>query len=491
MKKPSLMKHHERQKKQQFIVEPYEIITRAEEMLLSDDWADITAGLALLTGRRLTEICKHGNIQPKSLYSVLFSGQLKSDLDEVAEYEIPTLIEADRVLAAWQKLRTLRDFSDIASDSIHSSFGRLVKEVVIRILGDLIPPPDGRSTVYTHLGRGVYPRLSILFFLPRHVSQVAYVAHLLGLSKEEAGEVVPNYDTALYYMRYKIVDDAGVVDGREGIRSSDAGVEVLDVFKLSPQESKMLYPQERKVQVMAEMAEIETTETDEIDETEQVSGSPGKLRVKHPTKTEFEAEQKMMGGKMSADEAVLRMTRDHKIYREYVSQLSEWKVSMDAILELLAEASDVALNDETVLDCLSAALADKRRFRESYKNRFDGSKDQDFSAMTLEELKHARGVDANGVDASHARWKRGVDLIIEYNNKIAIPELRWFINATTVKQLIGGKGTEIKKYLESHHLDAINAHHEKHGLKSSNNRARTNIRERVLGDSSPLEDNEE
>src|ERR1700730_15486107 len=107
MNRPSEEKFHERLTHQLMIRQPDEVVARVEALLLSSQWEEVAAGLCCATGRRIFEVLKAGEVRPKSLYSVLFRGQLKSDL--VEEYEIPTLVPGSVVVTAWLKLRELRD----------------------------------------------------------------------------------------------------------------------------------------------------------------------------------------------------------------------------------------------------------------------------------------------------------------------------------------------------------------------------------------------
>jgi hypothetical protein len=83
--------------------------------------------------------------------------------------------------------------------------------------------------------------------------------------------------------------------------------------------------------------------------------------------------------------------------------------------------------------------------------------------------------------ASLERWRRAVERIMQWNKEVRVPELRVYINATSVKEIYGGRGTEIKKYLETRQ-EEIEAHHNTYGLRPAINYGRTNIRERVLGE---------
>ena len=82
-----------------FLHDPDAIVSKAISLLDSNDWYDLAAGLAVLTGRRCAEILHTAEFEYKSPYSVSFTGALKRRNEPVPlQFEIPTLASA-----AWRK----------------------------------------------------------------------------------------------------------------------------------------------------------------------------------------------------------------------------------------------------------------------------------------------------------------------------------------------------------------------------------------------------
>lgn len=82
------------------------VVDRATDLLSSAEWSDVSASLAVLVGRLLSEILL-SNFAPKSAYSILFSGMAKkSSTSATIAIEIPTLAPANLILAAIRKLQT-------------------------------------------------------------------------------------------------------------------------------------------------------------------------------------------------------------------------------------------------------------------------------------------------------------------------------------------------------------------------------------------------
>lgn len=435
---------------QSFIREPDVIVERIANLITSGLWENIAAGLSLATGRRLSEVLKFGSVRIKSLYSVWFAGQRKSATDD-REYEIQTLVPAGMVVSAWGRLRSLRDFSNVEAAAISSSFGPAVKTVVVNSFADLIETPDGRSELYTHALRAVYPRLCIFYFLPSRANETAYVNALLGHTSEDER---PNYSSTLYYMSYKILAADGTVDGRQGIKLSLPGVECLDVCK----------------------SERNTT----MAETTTVDAGRKKINVDSTVKARFDALHTEMGCS-TANETVLKLLDHNDVYRQLEALIGD---DVASLVAALSEAAEIKLENETPLDALRAALKDKARFRSTYEKRSAANAEKDYSAMTMDELAKTRTS-----EASIERWRRAVDLIMQYNDNAAMDELRWFINASAVKMLVGGRGTDIGRYLQSRQSE-LDEHHKKYGLTPGRNHGRSNIRERVLPGYAPEEENE-
>jgi Telomere resolvase len=85
---------------------PDAIVALAVSLLESRQWADITAGLVVLTGRRSSEILATAEFKLKSPWSVQFTGALKRRGEvQRLSFEIPTLTTAERVVQALDQLR--------------------------------------------------------------------------------------------------------------------------------------------------------------------------------------------------------------------------------------------------------------------------------------------------------------------------------------------------------------------------------------------------
>lgn len=95
----------------QILVNPNYVKKLASDLLTKDEPtdSDLCIGLALATGRRLTEIMKTAKFTKVNDKTLLFSGQLKTKnrhlFEEIKPYQVPSMINADIVLKALKVLR--------------------------------------------------------------------------------------------------------------------------------------------------------------------------------------------------------------------------------------------------------------------------------------------------------------------------------------------------------------------------------------------------
>ncbi|MGJ3254635.1 MAG: protelomerase family protein [Elainellaceae cyanobacterium] len=216
------------------------IVYRATNLLVSREWADIAAGLAVLTGRRHTEILKTAEFEFKSAYSVMFTGALKRrhEADGLLKIEIPTLCRADYVLKAIAKLREILPTANLSNTQVNSKYSGPVTRACDRHFATLVPPTTGREKLYTHLFRKVYATIAHYFYCPRWVSDWEFKAHIQGhYAFINADNPVMRRKIAAdrHYDAYAIEDEQG--NRRKGIKLSDRDRSVIEVFQ--PKESTM------------------------------------------------------------------------------------------------------------------------------------------------------------------------------------------------------------------------------------------------------------
>jgi hypothetical protein len=449
-----------------FIDRPDLVVAKAVELLRGNRWADISAGLAVATGRRLSEVLAEGEFFPKTAYTIVFGGQLKRQDKILEPYEIPTLCEASLVLDAIQRLRSLVDCSKIAIGQISVKFGPDVVAAAQRAFEPLVPPREG-ADLYTHLFRSVYGRIACHYYARPETSDLKYMATIYGhyWVINSTGKQQQNYASTLHYMDYVIGDGHGNIDGRQGIKLSEPGVVVLEVFQ-----PKSVVPVKKK-----EKKEVSLLPT--VDKKDHSLLRPGQeLRARiDDVNEEF--------GHRTINETLSAMVDEHYLLRQMVAMLEpmyeqlgtespllalqallgegmklsvnqhlqeNWQTSLDGVEDLLQDASHDT--DGAPVVYLKKLLSDKRAFKQSYEKRHAG---KDYSKMSLTELRKTKTT-----EAAQERFRRAVLAIMAYNDSVSEPEMRWYISPAVVVDLVGGRPSDVKEYLLTR-KDELDAHHNK------------------------------
>lgn len=216
------------------------LVERAIALLESDEPDEVAAGLAVLVGRRISEILI-SQFQPKTAYSLLFSEAVKRRGEGRLEFEIPTLAPADPVLRAIARLNQVWNIEELKALNLPDN--HLKRRINTRYSGvphacrkhfaDLVPgreaENDDGERLYTHLFRAVYAEIAAYYYKPQWVPDHRFKAEIQGHFKlTEDGQKLPNYSARQNYDDYLIRDRS---PGASGVKLGTLGVEILEVFQ--------------------------------------------------------------------------------------------------------------------------------------------------------------------------------------------------------------------------------------------------------------------
>ncbi|PSW48368.1 hypothetical protein CTM83_20245 [Photobacterium leiognathi subsp. mandapamensis] len=151
-------------KKGQTIDIDYPTIMSRCEFLLSPvnlsvwKWEALAVGIALATGRRAIEVLIQGEFTKTGKYSLKFSGQAKerTGIDRENEFEIYSLIEADKVLSAIEILRSYPNIQAMfkeLSEGRHYQFNELVHNRTATHLNNFMRDMMRGAEMETGIGR--------------------------------------------------------------------------------------------------------------------------------------------------------------------------------------------------------------------------------------------------------------------------------------------------------------------------------------------------
>ena len=463
---------------QQVIDHPQEVVQRAEKLLHSDRWDDLVTGLAVVTGRRLTEILKTGRFFPKTMYTVIFDGQLKRKDIALEPYEIPVLVNAELVLAAWRKLRSLEDTTGLDNEQVAQKYSRQAGENAVRQFTGLIPQRSTREDLYTHAFRAVYARLAVLMFCPIAVNELVFVNAILGQYQAQNETQQRDFATTAHYFDYRIGDGQGNIDGRQGIRLSEPHIDVLDVFCKTKGDRA----------VSATETQENTQEQPTL--TTERRKSRGLLTVKQATGDmvmDLMEQRNMRRHDEIVSDLLANDATAHQMYALLQPLADELHTDGPiAILQALVNAyrnggsapvapgmaellQDVAGEKEPV-EYLKGLVERDRNFKAAIANRHAGT---DYGSLPMAELERIKTT-----EATTERFRRAVDAIIAHNNAQTDPLHLWYINAAAVRDLVGGRNDAVQAYLEARKSE-IAEHHERFKLTPRQNRKNMKIEDEI------------
>jgi hypothetical protein len=224
------------------------LVKQATQLLDSSEWSDVGAGLAVLVGRRISEILL-SEFSFKSPWSLYFTGMAKKP-ESISAYltiEIPTLAPSPRVLKAVQMLQKFLEIEDLkltslsakmAKQKVNQRFSGAIAAKCDQYFGKLIPTRSNKGNLYTHIFRAVYATIAAYWFCPPSVPEHSFKAEIQGHFTITAdGTKLPNFSARANYDDYAIGDGQGNRDGRLGIKLGILPeLQVIDAF-LKPQTS--------------------------------------------------------------------------------------------------------------------------------------------------------------------------------------------------------------------------------------------------------------
>ena len=438
---PSEDRLQERLENVQLVHDPEGLVATAVQLLHSQRWDEIVVGLAVTTGRRLSEVLKTGEFFLEEPYTITFAGQLKRKDKLLTPYEIPTLCEARLVIDAWQRLRDLKACTDIDEKQISHDLGPIVSETTDRYFTSYVPVRNGGETLYTHLIRTIYGQLASRYYGPDHVVDLTFMARIYGHHwiVEATGKTQYDYAATMHYNDYRIADEQGKVDRRQGIKLGQPGVTVLKIFQ--QQENTMATKSTKGAK-----GTPKETMTIDAGKTEYSIIKPRKT-----TRQLFATERERLSIRTD-DELLLELLKRSRLYDDLRAQQS------DDIAELREFLHD--LNKEKPVAYLQELVTRDQKFHEGLAKRNMGVEYRNLNMKELDNYKTE--------GAAHERFRRAIRAIMIYNANAEEPLKRWYINANTIRDLMGGRYPAIKAYVESHQ-EEITAHHTQFGIKPVNN----------------------
>jgi hypothetical protein len=271
------------------------LVEKATGLLKSEEWADVGAGLAVLIGRRISEIILSG-FALKTPWSLAFSRMAKKADDVDITIEIPTLAPAQAVLEAIERLQQhLEGVNDAglssrqAKRAVNQRYSGAIADKCAEHFGGsgLVPNRSDKDALYTHIFRAVYATIAAHWYCPPSVPEHQFKAEIQGhFSITQEGKKLPNYSARSNYDDYAIGDGRGNRDGRLGIKLKTVpGLEVIEAFQGDRDEPELEEGPEDEPDMIEGADEAGSEATDintETDKEQKVMTEPKKAAMKRP-----------------------------------------------------------------------------------------------------------------------------------------------------------------------------------------------------------------
>ncbi|MEP0872117.1 telomere resolvase [Trichocoleus desertorum AS-A10] len=216
---------------------PDGIVATAVRLLESPEWSEVAAALAVLTGRRSSELLSTAKFEPKTRWSVVFTGALKRGGEtQTLSFEIPTLTTSEKVCQALAKIRReLPETQELPAKEVNARFGPAVAAACDRHFSDLVPPRAG-GNLYTHLFRAVYATIATFWYCPPKVDPVEFRAAIQGhyaVLDEHNPELRRSLAASRHYADFEIADSviAQYAGKRKGIKLGLGGIQPIAPFQ--------------------------------------------------------------------------------------------------------------------------------------------------------------------------------------------------------------------------------------------------------------------
>jgi hypothetical protein len=174
-----------------FIEHPERLVEKAEALLASQVWEEVTVGLALLSGRCVLEVLKTGVIMPKTRYSLVFTAYQEQVDQVLGPFELPTLVEAQAVLSGWQRVRALMAGEELAASQICARYRTPIAQCAKKHFARRVPVAASLQDWYTPLYAQIYPLIATRYYCPQGTDPRWFAAIVRGLTWPPSASLSP------------------------------------------------------------------------------------------------------------------------------------------------------------------------------------------------------------------------------------------------------------------------------------------------------------
>jgi hypothetical protein len=198
----------------------------------------------VVSGRCLLEVLKTGVIMPKTRYSLVFTASNEPADQMVGPCEIPTLVEAQPVLSAWQRVRTVMACEEMAAQEISARYCLPIVQAAKAHFARRVPVASPPHDWYTPLYAQIYPLIATRYYCPIGMDPMCFAAQVRGVTRPPSpASGCDPCEFCQQHLRpcgvYYVGDGANAIDGARGLRLDQEGGEELVCVQSSGEEQKL------------------------------------------------------------------------------------------------------------------------------------------------------------------------------------------------------------------------------------------------------------
>ncbi|MEX0272153.1 protelomerase family protein [Leptolyngbyaceae cyanobacterium UHCC 1019] len=482
----------DRNEQVQFLDNPDAIVAQAVRLLDSPEWADVAAGLSVLTGRRSSEILSTAEFVPKTQWSVTFTGALKRRGEtQILSFEIPTLTTAKKACKALEKVRhELPEAQGLSPQAVNSKYGQAVARACDRHFAQLVPVREGKDNLYTHLFRSIYATISTFWYCPPRVNETEFKAHIQGhfaVLDENNPELRRSLAASRHYSDYEIADKviANYGGKRKGIKLGVGGIEVIEAFKVDEVVELLEDLPSKKSRKLASSVRVWQDDKSLLHDIFERLGLDGELPQPEKVglllgwvKERLEAEREESGISIETEEIEEQgQESDHTVEQEpdvkpeersleQATVVGGLEMKIDKLVDVMTQFIQVQMQIQP-----AQAQPIAPRFTAPKPPGFKEMKPQQVDEQTSDdEPQPKRRMRSTETDEI---INRAIDAIVKHNS---IPELphdqKWAITINVLKSFVKSQ-RKIEHILQARR-DEIDHHHQHHQIEAE----RHNLRHR-------------
>lgn len=448
----------------QFIDNPDAIVAKAVRLLEdSSDWADLTAALSVLTGRRSAELLSTAEFTPKTRWSVSFSGALKRRGEPVPmSFEIPTLTTSDRVCAALEKVRReLPDAQKVSPSTINVKYAPAVASACDRHFSDLVPARHGHESLYTHLFRSIYATIAAFWYCPPSVNEVEFKAAIQGhylILDEKNPEKRRSLAASRHYSDYEIADSviAQYKGKRKGIKLGTAGIEPIEAFKKASTRAESSDKPQKLVRTSIRVYQTDKTDLEAIFAQLQLPQKASQLDKMHALINW--AKQQLQTG----------ITREQPTSEAIEPEIQQRELAEPTLTEPIQSVTDTDthIQESSLEQKIDRLVSVMETFVMAQLNQTQKHSDRKPSTIPKAERTASESptprTRAASTDSSD-RLNQAINAIIAYNNAEGrLHDEKWAITINALKSWVKSQ-PKIMQALEARKQE-ISQHHQQHQI---------------------------